>query len=73
MTHQFNILRNCPVLSVPSGFSSRGIPTGIQIVGRTFDDLSVYRAGVAFEKARGYWYGSEELRPKIARGGDPAF
>ncbi|MEI8180774.1 amidase [Aestuariivirga sp.] len=73
MTHQFNILRNCPVLSVPSGFSSSGIPTGIQIVGRTFDDLSVYRAGVAFEKARGYWYGSEEFRPKLTRGGDPAF
>lgn len=66
-THQFNVLHNCPVLSVPSGFASSGVPTGLQIVGRTFDDLSVYRAGVAFEKARGYWYKSQELRPKLVR------
>jgi Asp-tRNA(Asn)/Glu-tRNA(Gln) amidotransferase A subunit family amidase len=69
-THQFNILHNCPVLSVPSGFARSGIPTGIQIVGRTFDDLSVYRAGAAFEKARGYWYESKELRPNFARHSD---
>jgi hypothetical protein len=32
MTHPFNMLHNCPVLSVPSGFASTGVPTGIQIV-----------------------------------------
>jgi Asp-tRNA(Asn)/Glu-tRNA(Gln) amidotransferase A subunit family amidase len=31
-THQFNMLGNCPVMSVPSGFSGSGIPTGIQAV-----------------------------------------
>ena len=66
-THQFNMLPNCPVLSVPSGFASSGVPTGIQIVGRTFDDLSVYRAGMAYVKARGFWYQSPELRPQSAR------
>ena len=35
MTHQFNMLHNCPVLSVPSGHAATGVPTGIQIVGRT--------------------------------------
>ena len=34
MTHQFNMLHNCPVLAVPSGFTATGVPTGIQIVGR---------------------------------------
>jgi amidase len=63
-THQFNILQNCPVLSVPSGFAASGVPTGVQIVGRTFDDLSVYRAGMAYEQARGFWYQSSQLRPK---------
>lgn len=63
-THQFNMLPYCPVLSVPSGFAASGVPTGIQIVGRTFDDLSVYRAGMAYEKARGFWYQSALLRPK---------
>jgi amidase len=65
MTHQFNILSNCPVLSVPSGFGENGVPTGIQIVGRTFDDLTVYRAGFAFEQVRGPWYQSDAFRPRI--------
>jgi Asp-tRNA(Asn)/Glu-tRNA(Gln) amidotransferase A subunit family amidase len=69
-THQFNILGNCPVMSVPSGFASNGVPTGLQVVGRTFDDLSVYRACFAYERARGYWYKSRELRPNL--NADPA-
>jgi Asp-tRNA(Asn)/Glu-tRNA(Gln) amidotransferase A subunit family amidase len=68
-THQFNILHNCPAISVPSGFARNGVPTGIQIVGRTFDDLSVYRAAAAYERIRGYWYDSPVFRPKLA-GGD---
>ena len=28
MTHQFNMLHNCPVLSVPSGHAATGVPTG---------------------------------------------
>jgi Asp-tRNA(Asn)/Glu-tRNA(Gln) amidotransferase A subunit family amidase len=64
-THQFNILSDCPVLSVPSGFADNGVPTGIQIVGRAFDDLTVYRAGFAFEQARGPWYRSDALRPRL--------
>jgi amidase len=62
-THQFNMMSHCPVLSVPSGFAASGVPTGFQIVGRSFDDLSVYRAGVAFERARGPWYQTAALRP----------
>jgi amidase len=65
-THQFNILSKCPALSLPSGFADNGVPTGIQIVGRSFDDLTAYRAGFAFEQARGAWYQSDVLRPRIA-------
>lgn len=75
-THQFNMLGNCPVMSVPSGFAGSGVPTGIQVVGRTFDDLSVYRACFAYEKARGYWYRSRDFRPNFnagpSSGGSPA-
>jgi aspartyl-tRNA(Asn)/glutamyl-tRNA(Gln) amidotransferase subunit A len=52
MTHPFNICNRSPVLSVPSGFASNGVPTGIQIVGRTYDDLMVFRAGAAYERVR---------------------
>ncbi|MFT5350610.1 MAG: Asp-tRNA(Asn)/Glu-tRNA(Gln) amidotransferase A subunit family amidase [Planctomycetota bacterium] len=45
MTWPFNMLGRCPVLSVPSGKAENGVPTGIQIVGRTYDDLTVLQIG----------------------------
>ena len=35
MTYPFNLLSRCPAATVPSGFASSGVPTGLQIVGRT--------------------------------------
>ena len=52
MTFPFNMLSQLPAASVPNGFSPDGVPTGLQIVGRPFDDLSVFRAAAAFERAR---------------------
>jgi amidase len=63
MTHQFNMLHNCPVLAVPSGRASNGVPTGIQIVGRTFDDATVFRAGRALERVRPQWFVSPSSHP----------
>ncbi len=65
MTHQFNMLHNCPVMSVPSGFASTGVPTGIQIVGRSFDDARVFKAALAYEQAMGGWFTSRKTRPRI--------
>ena len=65
MTTPFNMLSRCPVLSVPSGHASNGVPTGIQIVGRTYCDADVFRAGLAFEAARGPWYGNAANRPAL--------
>ena len=48
----FNILSRCPVLAVPSGFGARNAPTGVQIAGRTYDDLTVFRIGAALEAVR---------------------
>ena len=52
LTYPFNLVSQCPVASVPSGFSSAGVPTGLQIVGRTYDELSVMTAAAAFEAAQ---------------------
>ncbi|MFF3756509.1 amidase [Streptomyces sp. NPDC002185] len=52
MTTPFNIASRCPVLSVPSGLASNGVPTGVQLVGRTYDDLTVFRAAAAIEAVR---------------------
>ena len=52
LTYPFNLVGECPVMSMPSGFCKKtGVPTGIQIVGRSFDDLRVFRAAAAYEKA----------------------
>lgn len=49
MTMPWNIMSQCPVLSVPSGFADNGVPTGIQIIGPTYDDAVVFRVGLAVE------------------------
>ena len=44
-------LMACPAISVPAGFTSSGLPVGIQIVGRHRGDLSVLHMAYAFEQA----------------------
>jgi aspartyl-tRNA(Asn)/glutamyl-tRNA(Gln) amidotransferase subunit A len=36
---------------VPCGFTADGLPIGLQIVGRMFDDATVLRAAQAYEDA----------------------
>ncbi len=43
-----------PAISVPAGFTSTGLPVGIQIVGRHRDDWSVLQLAYAFEQATGH-------------------
>jgi aspartyl-tRNA(Asn)/glutamyl-tRNA(Gln) amidotransferase subunit A len=63
-TTVFNIASRCPILAVPSGFADNGVPTGIQIVGRTYEDETVFRAAAAYEKIRP-WLDTKERRPTI--------
>jgi Asp-tRNA(Asn)/Glu-tRNA(Gln) amidotransferase A subunit family amidase len=49
MTSVFNFVSQCPAFSVPCGFASDGLPIGLQIVGRRFDDLTALRVGAALE------------------------
>ncbi|SJN11290.1 putative amidase [Leucobacter sp. 7(1)] len=49
MTYPFNSLAQLPVLSVPSGVSSSGVPTGVQIVGRSYADTRVLSLANALE------------------------
>jgi Asp-tRNA(Asn)/Glu-tRNA(Gln) amidotransferase A subunit family amidase len=64
MTYPFNILSRCPVLAVPSGRAGNGVPTGVQIVGRAYDDPTVFRVGHAIEAADP-WYTSTGHRPEL--------
>ena len=42
-----------PGLSVPAGFSSDGLPLGLQLIGKPFDEGTVLRAGQLIEDAAG--------------------
>lgn len=61
LTIPFNVAGRCPVLSIPSGWAADGVPTGVQIVGRTFDDDTVFHVGAALERA-GFGFGGHTRR-----------
>ncbi len=50
-----------PGLSVPAGISSNGLPMGLQMMARHFDEVSLIRAGFGFEQAVGKNFGFPEL------------
>ena len=49
-SYPFNMSWN-PAASLPCGFTAEGLPVGLQIVGRRFDDLGVLQASAVFEQA----------------------
>jgi aspartyl-tRNA(Asn)/glutamyl-tRNA(Gln) amidotransferase subunit A len=40
-----------PALSIPSGFSAQGLPIGMQLIGRSFDEATLITIGAAFQRA----------------------
>ncbi len=64
MTFPFNLFSRCPVLSMPSGRAANGVPTGVQIVGRTYEDISTFQVAAAIEAA-GFGFGSPQWRPPL--------
>lgn len=50
-TYPINMIGN-PAASIPCGFSSEGLPIGIQIIGKLGDESSVISASAAFESAQ---------------------
>ncbi len=60
----FNIASRCPVMSVPSGLSRDGVPTGLSIVGKTYDDVTVFRIAAAHEERRP-WLDTPARRPAL--------
>lgn len=51
-----------PAISVPCGFTSSGLPVGLQIVGRHEDELGVLQLAHAFEQSTQTWM----RRPSVA-------
>ena len=43
-------LAGVPAISIPCGFSN-GLPIGLQLIGKHFDEATIYQAAYAFEQA----------------------
>ena len=64
LTYPFNLLGHLPSASAPSGQSSMGVPTGLQVVGRAFDEASVFRVSATLERQMP-WMDCVERRPAL--------
>ena len=47
-------LAGLPGMSIPAGLSSTGLPLGLQLIGRAFDEETLLRFGATLEKAAGF-------------------
>lgn len=54
-------LAGLPALSVPCGFSDTGLPIGMQIIGKAFNEATLFSVGKAYESASD-WH---SLHPEI--------
>jgi aspartyl-tRNA(Asn)/glutamyl-tRNA(Gln) amidotransferase subunit A len=50
LTYPFN-LTGMPAISLPCGFDRRGLPIGLQLVGKAFDEITVIAAADAYERS----------------------
>ncbi len=50
LTRPFNVT-GLPAISLPCGFTAGGLPIGLQVVGRAFDEATVLRIAHAYERA----------------------
>lgn len=60
-TMPFNVT-GLPAMSVCTGYGAGGLPVSMQIVGKPFQEATVFRAGHAYERAMGW----RDRRPAIA-------
>ena len=63
LTYPFNLVNRCPVISLPSGRASNNVPTGIQLVGPSFQDEIVFQAALAYEAANSAVFVSKSNHP----------
>ena len=47
-------LAGLPAISVPSGFNTKKLPVGLQLIGKPFDEVSILSAARIIEKNRGF-------------------
>jgi aspartyl-tRNA(Asn)/glutamyl-tRNA(Gln) amidotransferase subunit A len=64
-TRAGNYLGACG-LSLPAGFSNQGLPVGVQLLGKPFDESTLLRIGRAFQRATDWHRRTPDLKPLFA-------
>jgi aspartyl-tRNA(Asn)/glutamyl-tRNA(Gln) amidotransferase subunit A len=57
-------LTGLPALTAPCGFSHSGLPIGYQLIGRPFDEPTLFRVARAYERNHSW----ETMKPNLPRG-----
>jgi aspartyl-tRNA(Asn)/glutamyl-tRNA(Gln) amidotransferase subunit A len=52
-----------PGISIPCGFDAQGLPVGLQLIGRAFDEATLLRAAYVYEQATDF----HRRRPPLER------
>jgi aspartyl-tRNA(Asn)/glutamyl-tRNA(Gln) amidotransferase subunit A len=58
-------LAGIPGISVPCGFTSAGLPVGLQILGNYFSESTLIRAAYTYEQAAGYYLREPALLKRV--------
>lgn len=66
LTVPWNILNWYPVINVPTALSSRGMPMGMQIVGKPYDDQKVFQIAHSYDTAAPRLF-TGDLMPKFLK------
>ena len=56
-------LAGLPAISVPCGFDSNGLPLGLQLTGRRFDEATLLAIADAYERDTIWWKQTPDVRP----------
>ena len=56
-------LTGFPAMSVPAGFTTEKLPVGLQLMGRAFDEASLFRVADAYEQDAPWWREEPALEP----------
>jgi amidase len=66
-TWHWNLLGQHPVINLPIGVTPENIPLGMQLIGNTYEDLTIFQVAFNYAKASTQFYENEGMSQKIKK------